>query len=347
MQTPKTLNMHKRTGLTDTFLCKKQILLFILFLTFFQGLSQTRELVFTPHWLPQAQFAGYYVAQDQGFYTDAGIEVKIIHPSASVNAIKFLEREKADIITLFLVTALGAAKDGLDLVNIAQFSQHSAIMFVSMKSSGIETLADFEGRKVGIWRSGFREVPLALLNQQKVSVEWVPILSTVNLFLLGGIDVMTVMWYNEYHQIYLSGVNMDEMNTFFMSDYGFDIPEDGLYVLRSNLDKREEDFSAFVEASLRGWEYAAHNKEYTVDLVVKLMRDQNIPSNHAHQRWMLDKILELKNYEGKNIHATELHENDFEKTRLIIETISGSDFSIDYNDFHRPLLPAISKKRSP
>jgi NitT/TauT family transport system substrate-binding protein len=308
-----------------------------------QGFSQSRELVFTPHWLPQAQFAGYYVAQDQGFYKDAGLEVKIIHPSASVNALKFLESGKADVITLFLVTALSAAQNGLDLVNIAQFSQHSAIMFVTMKSSGIKTLAEFNGRKAGIWRSGFREVPQALLDHQNVEVEWIPILSTVNLFLLGGIDVMTVMWYNEYHQLYLSGVNMDEMNTFFMSDYGFDIPEDGLYVLRTNLENREEGLSAFVEASLRGWEYVAGNKEYAVDLVVNLMRDENIPSSHAHQRWMLDKILEVQSFTANGKNTILLEKDDFENTRVIIENFIGADCRIDHSDFHQPLLPAIRK----
>ncbi len=332
-----------RATIGKSFFCFKWLSFFVCVSFVIQGFSQTRELVFTPHWLPQAQFAGYYVAQDQGFFKDAGLDVKIIHPSASVNALTFLESENADVITLFLVTALSAAQDGLDLVNIAQFSQHSAIMFVTMKSSGIETLTDFEGRKVGIWRSGFREVPQALLDQQNIEVEWIPILSTVNLFLLGGIDVMSVMWYNEYHQIYLSGVNMDEMNTFFMSDYGLDIPEDGLYVLRKNLENRKEDLCAFVAASLHGWEYAAQNKEYTVDLVVSLMREQNIPSNHAHQRWMLDKILEVQDFSGNGKNATLLQEDDFENTRIILENFTGADCKIDYWNFHQPLLPAIRK----
>ena len=163
--------------------------------------AQENKLVFTPHWLPQAQFAGFYIAQDQGYYADAGIEVEIIHPSASVNALNFLIEGNADIISLFLITAVNAVNSGIDLVNVAQISQHSAIMFVSKKSSGIETLEDFEGQKIGIWMSGFEEVPKALLSENNIIAEWVPIMSTVNLFLLGGLDIMTAMWYNEYNQI--------------------------------------------------------------------------------------------------------------------------------------------------
>ncbi len=311
------------------------------------GQAQPRKLVFTPHWLPQAQFAGYYVAQDQGFYKDAGVEVEIIHPSASVNAFNFLIEEKADVISLFLVAALDAVQKGTDLVNIAQFSQNSALMFIAKKSSGIQSLSDFDGRKVGIWLSGFKEVPQAMLESNNINVEWVPILSTVNLFLLGGIDVMTVMWYNEYHQVYLSGINFDEMNTFFMSDYGFNVPEDGLYVLPHTVDERREDLAAFIEASLRGWEFAAQNQEYTVDLVVHLMREANIPSNHAHQRWMLDKILQVHDLSGKGIQPTQLHPEDFEKAAGIIKTLSKKDFSVDYHDFFQPVLPALRKTNSP
>lgn len=306
--------------------------------------AQTNKIVFATHWLPQAQFSGFYVAQDQGFYRDAGLDVDIIHPSASVNATKYLAEGKADVITLFLISALDAKSKGIDLVNTAQFSQHSALLFVTKKSSGIETLEDLNGKKIGIWRSGFEEVPKALLNEYKIQVEWVPILSSVNLFLLDGIDALTVMWYNEYNQIYLSGINRDELNTFFMSDYGYDIPEDGLYVLKKTAETKQEELSAFVEASLKGWEYAARNKEYTINLVVEIMRKANIPSNIAHQRWMLEKVLELQGYRDKVTYPTQLSPNDFEHAKKILQSTKNVDLQIDYDDFFQPMMPGISQK---
>lgn len=311
------------------------------------GYTQQRKLVFTPHWLPQAQFAGYYVAQDQGFYKDTGLEVEIIHPLVSVNAIHNLIEEEADVITLFLITALDAARKGVDLVNIGQISQHSALMFITKKSSDISSLSNLEGQKVGIWRSGFKEVPEALLQSKRINVEWVPILSTVNLFLLDGIDAMTVMWYNEYHQMYLSGLNFDEMNTFFMSDYGFNIPEDGIYALRQTVEERPDDLAAFVEATMKGWEYAAENREYTVELVVRLMREANIPSNKTHQRWMLDKVLHVQQLNGKELQPTQLHPTDFERALEIIRGGDNTDFNIDYRDFFKPVLPDFRKSTSP
>lgn len=319
---------------------KYKILLILITVTFSIH-SQNRKLVFTPHWLPQAQFAGYYVAQDQGFYEQAGLEVEIVHPSASINALRYLSEGKTDVISMFLLTALDARESGINLVNIAQISQHSAIMFVTKKSSGIETINDFQGRKVGIWRSGFREVPQALLDKNNIQVEWVPILSTVNLFLLDGIDVMTVMWYNEYNQIYLNGIDKEELNTFFMSDFGFNIPEDGLYVLENTAQNRQDDLSLFVEASIKGWEYAEKNKDYTLDLVIDVMRKANIPSNKAHQEWMLEKIFQFHSLEGKEVKTTELNPKDFNKALDVYQNFKDSKFNIDYSDFFQPVLPSL------
>ncbi|HOI32346.1 MAG TPA: ABC transporter substrate-binding protein, partial [Bacteroidales bacterium] len=295
--------------------------------------AQTQKLVFSPHWLPQAQFAGYYVAEEMGFYKEAGIEVEIIHPSASVNAMHFLQSGQADIISLFLVTGLDNRFKGVDLVNIAQFSHNSALMFVAKKTSNINTLKDFKGKKVGIWRSGFEEIPKALIHEHQLEVNWVPILSTVNLFLLGGIDVMTVMWYNEYNQIYLSGLNEDELSTFFLSDYGYNIPEDGMYVLQNTLNEKNDALKAFVEASIKGWQYAAKNRDFTLDVVIERMRQANIPSNKAHQKWMLEKVLELQ----EPIGQTNLEKPDFDQVHAILKGQYPQSPDIIFEDFFRPI----------
>ena len=196
---------------------RKFLILLFLSVWFSGNISAQKKLVFSTHWLPQAQFAGYYMAQKMGFYQDAGLNVAIIHPPATVNAVEYLQSGKADIVSLFLITAIEKRLEGLDIVNIAQMSEHSAIMFVAKKGKGIETLDDLDGKKIGIWKSGFEEVPNALIQTHGFDVEWVPIMSSVNLFLMDGIDLMTVMWYNEYDQIYLSGINHDEMKAFYLS----------------------------------------------------------------------------------------------------------------------------------
>lgn len=300
--------------------------------------AEKPKIVFGAQWLPQAQFAGYYVAYDQGFYEEAGIEVEIIHPTVTVNTLEYLLSGRADVVSLFLITAINDRFVGTELINIGQLSQHSAIMFVSKKESGIESIEDFDGKRVGVWMSGFQEIPYSLMADKRLDVEWVPILSTVNLFLMGGLDAMTVMWYNEYKQIYLAGVDHEELNTFFMADYDYDVAEDGLYVLEHTLEEKSKELQAFLEATLRGWDYAAENREYALELVVQIMRDAHIPASYAHQRWMLDKILEQQS--DKSIGAERLHldKDDFEKAISIMERFSTIRSPFTYEDFFRPVL---------
>ncbi|MDD3859790.1 MAG: ABC transporter substrate-binding protein [Bacteroidales bacterium] len=321
--------------------------LFVLALMLFSGLSvyaQKPKVVFATHWMPQAQFAGYYVAQDQGFYEDAGIDVEIIHATTTTNSLELLESGKADVVSSFLISAMHSRCDGLELVNIAQLSQHSAILFVSKKSSNIKSLEDFNGKKISIWNKDFSDMPKSLIKEYNLDVEWVPILSSVNLFLVGGVDIMTVMYYNEYNVIYLSGIDHNELNTFFISDYGYDIPEDGLYALKNTYDAKKNELKAFVEASLKGWEYAAKNREYTVKLIVDLMRKENIPSSITHQKWMLDKVLEFQSIEGKAVSSGELDPNDFKQVMNILKNMNNCEFSFTYKDFFKPVVPIPNNK---
>nr|HPR33913.1 ABC transporter substrate-binding protein [Prolixibacteraceae bacterium] len=180
---------------------RKTALIILIFTRGILLFGQLPEITFTPHWLPQAQFAGYYMALEKGIYTAEGVDVTIVHPSAAVMATEKLLSGESDVISLFLITALSVKDKGVDLVNIAQFSQNSALLFVAKKSKNIRLLDDLNQKRIGIWKSGFDEVPKALVNSHNFKVTWVPILSSVNMFMMDGVDAMTVMWYNEYDQI--------------------------------------------------------------------------------------------------------------------------------------------------
>ncbi len=309
-------------------------IILILFFTPNLCFAQLPKLVFAPQWLPQAQFAGYYVAQDKGFYKEAGLNVEIIHPSANKQATSLLESGKADIISLFLITGMSAKNKGTDIVNIGQISQHSTILFVAKKSSGINSLDQLNGKKIGIWKSGFDEIPKAIMSEKNIKVDWVPILSTVNLFMMGGIDAMTVMHYNEYNYIINCGVNEDELVIFPVAEYGYDVPEDGLYCLKTTIQNRKEDLSKFVEASLKGWEYVAHDKDYAIDVVIKRMEAAHLSANRVHQRWMLEKILEMNESRNKKVNPGELLESDFLNATRILKSSNNNYQSCTFTDFY-------------
>lgn len=322
---------------------KKIHLLTLLLTLAFMGVhAQKQTLKFAPQWFPQAQFAGYYVALEKGFYEQAGLDVKIIHPTDDESSMKLLRTGKADVMSSFLMDALSArlSKD-IPLVNIAQLSQHSSLMFVAKAKSDIDTITELDGKQVAIWSAGFDKLPRALMKEKNNEVEFVPIYNTINLFLEGGVDAMTVMYYNEYDQIINSGVNKEELNTFLFSDYeGFDIPEDGLYCLERTYRERKEDLKKFVDATLKGWNYAEQNKEYALNLVVERMDKAHLANNRAHQRWMLNRILDLLTPGDKNVKRGHLLEVDFQRALNVIqsEARSGAEMQkIHFNEFYKPL----------
>ena len=167
------------------------------------------KVVFTPQWFPQAQFAGYYMAQELGIYNKCGLDVVFQYKPPQRTLISVLTDKNADFVTDFLSSGIKMRSNGMKVVNIGQISQRSALVFVARKSSGIKKLEDINGKKVGIWMTDFQEVPKALLEKHKIKAEIIPVVSGIELFLCRGIDVIAVMWYNEYHELLSSGINED------------------------------------------------------------------------------------------------------------------------------------------
>lgn len=250
---------------------------------------QAQRIVFTPQWLPQAQFAGYYVAQEKGFYVEEGLDVVFKHPSASDPAFNRIIDGSSHIVTMQLPQAMAAIDRGYPLVNILQTSQHNSLLIVPRNDS-INTLEDLRDKRVGIWKVGFGESALILDKQYELNIEWIEYLQGINLLISGAIDATLAMRYNEYWLMMASGIQTNQV--FTVADYGLDIPEDGLYVSRNFYEKYPEKVKAFARASKRGWEWTVENPEEALEIVLKVMKRAKVTTNIHHQRWMLKEILQ-------------------------------------------------------
>lgn len=252
-----------------------------------------KKATFIPLWSPQAQFAGYYTALEKGIYRRHGIDLTIINGGPNYSSAEYLRNGKADFAALWLTTALQERASGVKLVNIAQIVQESSMMLVTRKAGGIRTPADLNGKKVGLWGGDFAIPARAFFDKFHLRVQEVPQSYTVNLFLRGGIDAASAMWYNEYHTILNAGIDPDELKVFFLKDEGLNLPEDGLYALEKTVTNDPELAKEFVNASLEGWEYAFAHPDEAVDIIIKHMRAAKIPANRVHQKWMLARMRDL------------------------------------------------------
>lgn len=277
-----------------------------------------KKATFIPLWSPQAQFAGYYTALDKGIYRKHGIDLTIISGGPNYSTSEYLRSGKADFAVLWLTTAIQERASGVKLTNLAQIVQKSSMMLVARKTSGIRTPADMNGKKVGLWGGAFAIPPHAFFNKNNLRVREVPQSYTINLFLRGGIDVASAMWYNEYHTILNAGLNPDELNVFFLKDQGLDLPEDGLYALEKTVMNDPDLTDDFTRASLEGWDYAFAHPEEALDIIIKYMRAAKIPANRMHQKWMLARMRDLIMAQGDRNASGLLKQGDYEATGRIL-----------------------------
>ncbi|MCR5363471.1 MAG: ABC transporter substrate-binding protein [Bacteroidales bacterium] len=253
--------------------------------------AAAQGFVFTPQWTAQAQFAGYYVAQEKGFYKEAGVDVKIVHPTSTQSAIDLIRSNKSQVTTLQLCQAMEIIDNGIPLVNILQTSMNNALVIVSRNN---ENPIKRKGIRVGTWSVGFDQIAICMCLREGLDYEWVKFASSVNLFVAGALDATLAMSYNEYFLLKQSGVNMTEENVYRFCDHSYNVQEDGLYMTRQCYEKNRGDAERFAQASRRGWEWAAEHPEETLDIVMKYVDEGHVATNRTLQKLMLEEVLRLQ-----------------------------------------------------
>lgn len=254
------------------------------------SLRAQEKLIFTPQWTAQAQFAGYYVAQELGFYYKAGLDVEIVHPSVTQTAISRIRSNESQATTLQLTQAMEIINDGIPLVNILQTSMNNAMVIVSRR--GMDPLKQY-GAKVGIWNAGFGQVAICMSLKDKLDYRWIPFANNVNLFISGAIDATLAMSYNEYYQLVQTGIQLEDEHVYRFRDHGYNIQEDGVYMTREYYEQHKDQAEKFAEASRQGWEWAIQNPEATLDIVMDYVQREHIATNRVLQKLMLDETLSL------------------------------------------------------
>ena len=249
------------------------------------------EIIFTPQWTAQAQFAGYYVAQEKGFYKQAGLDVKIVHPSVTQPAIDRICKNESHATTLQLCQAMEIVDDGVGLVNILQSSMNNAMVIVSARDKDPLTQ---KGQRVGIWSAGFGHIAICMSIKEGLNYEWIPFASNMSLFVAGALDASLAMSYNEYYELLEAGMELSDKNVYRFCDHGYNIQEDGVYMTRAYYETHREQAQAFAEASKKGWLWATEHPEETLDIVMKYVTAERIATNRIMQRLMLKEVLRLQ-----------------------------------------------------
>ena len=288
-------------------------LLCILFASFCSVNAQ--KITFTPQWTAQSQFAGYYAALENGYYAEAGLDVAIVHPTKSYSSMSMLNDGTANIITCELIQAIMAAEDGVKLVNLMQTVQHSTLALIS-RLKDVSQMSQLAGCRVATWKVGFNEFPHMIDKEENLGINWVKVINPVNVYISGAVDATLVKSYNEQILFSMSGITPASIIKF--SELGFDYPEDGLYVALEFFDKYPQLCRRFAEASRKGWEWVRNNRNEALEIVMKYVKEENIPTNIYNQKWMLEAILEAQSDEKGGEPSYRLGVDEFDSLNELL-----------------------------
>jgi len=264
------------------------------------GAQAADDVTLQLKWVTQAQFAGYYVALDKGFYEAEDLTVTIKPGGPDIAPEQVIAGGGADVITTWMAAGLAARERGVPLVNIAQPFKTGGLQLTCLKETGIAAPADFPGHTLGVWFYGNEYPFYAWMAKLGVATDGsaggVTVLKqafNVDPLLQKQADCISTMTYNEYGQVLDAGIGEDQLVNFNYLQEGIGMLEDGLYVLEENLaDPAFEDkMVRFVRASMQGWKYAEENPEEAAQIV--LDNDETGAQTLEHQIYMMGEVAKL------------------------------------------------------
>ena len=286
-------------------------------------------------WVTQAQFAGYYVAQDKGYYQAEGLDVTIKPGGPDIATPQVIAGGGADVIVDWMPSALASREKGVALVNIAQIFKKSGMMLTCRKDSGIKSPSDFRGKTLGVWFYGNEYPFLSWMSKLGIPTtggsNGVTVLKqgfNVDPILQKQAECVSTMTYNEYWQVIDAGLSPSELVVYKYEDQGVSTLEDGLYVMENKLRNKAfvSKMARFLKASIKGWKYAGDHPDEAADIVLE--NDDTGAQTEKHQRRMMREISKLVGNQPQGIGY--LIPADYRRT---VDVLMSSDSD-----------PVISKK---
>ncbi len=251
-------------------------------------------------WVPQAQFAGYFVAQDKGYYAAENLDVTIIPGGPDIVTEQQVANGQAEFGVDWVASFLAFRDKGLPLIDVAQIYQSSGLMLVSKKSANIVSPEDLKGKNVGVWYGGNEFEFLALMDKlgydPDKDLNVIKQGFTMDPFLAGQMDAASAMTYNEYQIVLESGVDANDLNIIRYNDQGVGMLEDNLFTTTDIANTRTDLVKRFVRASIRGWRDAVVNQADAVNIIMKYVEPGSTTADH--QTRMMSEVARLVQPEG-------------------------------------------------
>lgn len=246
-------------------------------------------------WYHQSQFAGHYVAREKGWYADAGLDVTLQPFDYKRFPIDEVVSGNADFGVAGADELLVARSKGIPIKALAVIYQENPVVAYTLASSGIKKPVDFIGKTIGIEQGvNVETIIQAMLTSQgidyKKNIKEVPIGFDVKPLLDKTVDIATGYVTNEPIQVEEAG---QEVTVIAPYEYGVKSYADVLFTTEEMLTKYPDRVRGFVQATLKGWEYALEHIDEAVQYTLLYKDPNNTSMNAAHQKALLVKSMPL------------------------------------------------------
>lgn len=218
-------------------------------------------------WRHQFQFAGYYAAEELGFYREKGLDVVFREGASSLNYTDAVVSGIAQYGVSNTDILIDRAK-GKPVVALAAIFQHSPLILLSLRSEGLDTPDAFVGKRVMVSVDAEAEI-YSLFNNEGVplsAMELVPHSWDLRDLVSGKVDAVSAYSTNELLALRRSGVDAAALRPL---TYGIDFYGDCLFTSDDELRRHPGRAARFLEASLRGWDYAMDHPGEMADLILE------------------------------------------------------------------------------
>ena len=250
-------------------------------------------------WFNQAQFAGFYVAQQNGYYKAAGLDVNIQPGGPDFPAVQVVTGGSEQFGVTGADQILIARSKGVPVVALAVIYRRNPFVLFSLTKSGIKTPADFAGKTVGVKIGGNEELiyraVLAKAGIDKAKLTEMPVKFDITPLLTGTVDVWPGYLINEVLAAKEKGF---DVNVIYPADFGIDLYADTLFTTEKMLKEKPEVVRNFVAATLKGWDTAIAAPEDAAKITVKFGGDK---LTYDHELAMMKASLPLLKPDGKPV----------------------------------------------
>lgn len=282
--------MTKKTKFLFLFFIFIIILITISIRYFSENQEDKEKVSLRLKWLDQAQFAGFYMANKEGFYQGANIDVSIFPGGPDISPIQMVSTGADDFGVTGADQIILAREKGVPVVALAVIYRESPLVIGSLSEKKIEIPKNLEGKRIGLVYGRDEEmIYRALLSKTGIDsakIQEVPVIAGISQLIFDKFDAQVLYEINEAVLLEQEGY---EINLIKPRDYGITFYADTLFATEKTLRERPELVRNFVQASILGWEMAILKQDLTIEEVLKI----NNSLNKNHQKKFLQASIPL------------------------------------------------------